>query len=176
LLVFYLLNQDLPLLHSLGVALGTCRTLPGVALPGHLLSRLLATLYAAELALCICVHKTPDCDERGAHAPGRLPRLLVVAGDAQTDLAVDFEAAGRGQEAEGWGTKRVLGRQDDAAVVEAARIARGRGRTTYCEVPFEQVGFLGLGMVVGRGRDGELRGFLYCGLSDGPPAAGGAWR
>jgi hypothetical protein len=64
----------------------------------------------------------------------------MVARYAQTDLAVDFEAAGGGEEAEGGRSEGILGRQDDATVVDAAVVCRGRGRPAYCEVPLEQVG------------------------------------
>lgn len=46
----------------------------------------------------------------------------MVSGDAEADLAVDLEAAGRGDKAEGGWAQRVLGGQDDAAVVEAVGV------------------------------------------------------
>lgn len=46
----------------------------------------------------------------------------MVAGDGEADFAVDFEAAGRGEEAEGRGTERVLRWEGDAAVVDAVAV------------------------------------------------------
>lgn len=71
----------------------------------------------------------------------------MVATDAQADLAVGFEAAVRGGEAEGRRTERVCGRQYDAAMVEAVGIDRV-GRPAQGEVPFEQVILERLGCVV----------------------------
>lgn len=34
-------------------------------------------------------------------------------------------------------------------------------------MPFEEVGFLGFGVVIWRGGGGELGGFLYCCVSEG---------
>jgi hypothetical protein len=65
----------------------------------------------------------------------------MVARYAQADFAVDFEAARGRDEAEGWWAERICGRQDDAAVVDAAGVGGGRGGTSYCEVPFEEVLF-----------------------------------
>ena len=84
-----------------------------------------------------------------------------MAGDAQADLVVDFEAAGGREEAEGRRPERVCRREDDAAVVDARGIGRGRRRAAQREVPFEEVLFERLGVVVGRGVLGELGGFFY---------------
>ena len=61
-----------------------------------------------------------------------------MAADAQADFPVDFEAAGRGEEAERRGTERVRGRQHDAAMVDAILEGRG-GRAAEGEVPVEEV-------------------------------------
>jgi hypothetical protein len=62
-----------------------------------------------------------------------------MAADTQTDLAIDFKAAGRGEEAERWRTERVGRGEDYSAVVEAAGVGRRRGGAADCEVPFEEV-------------------------------------
>jgi len=84
----------------------------------------------------------------------------VVARDAEADLAVDLEAAGGRQEAEGWRAQRVGGGQDDAPVVDAAGVGGGRGRAAEREVPFEEVGVERVGGVVGGGVGGEFGGFF----------------
>lgn len=81
-----------------------------------------------------------------------------MAGDGEADFAVDFEAAGRGEEAEGRGTERVLRWEGDAAVVDAVAVGGRRG-PAESEVPFEEVGFEGGGMVVGGGGGGQFGGF-----------------
>lgn len=86
----------------------------------------------------------------------------MVAAYAEADLAVDLEAAGGGEEAEGRRAQRVGGRQGDAAVVDARGVGRGRGRAAQGEVPFEEVGFQRRGVVVGRGLRFELGGFADC--------------
>lgn len=63
----------------------------------------------------------------------------MEAADAEADLAVDFEAAGGCQEAEGWGAERVGRWEHDAAVVEAAGEGRGGRGAPQCKVPFEEV-------------------------------------
>lgn len=82
----------------------------------------------------------------------------MVAADGQADLAVGLEAAGGGDEAEGRGFERVLGREDDAAVVDAAGVDGARGAAEG-EVPFEEVGFEGGRGVVGGGGGEEFLGF-----------------
>ena len=69
----------------------------------------------------------------------------MVPGDGEADLAVDFEAAGGGEEAERWRTERVGWGEDDAAVVGSAAVGCG-GRTAQSEVPFEEIGFEGCGV------------------------------
>lgn len=49
----------------------------------------------------------------------------MVARDAETDFAVDFEAAGRGEETEVGRLQRVGWGEGDLAVVDA--VAKGRG-------------------------------------------------
>ena len=83
----------------------------------------------------------------------------MVPGYAQADLAVDFEAAARGQEAEARRAVRVGGWQDDAAVVDAVGVG-GRGRAGDGEVPFEEVGVEGGGVQGGVRVGGEFAGFL----------------
>lgn len=83
----------------------------------------------------------------------------MMSRDTQTYFSVDFEAAAGREEAEGGRFERVGGREDDAAVVEAAGEG-GRGwRAPDCEVPFEEVGFEGCGVVVWAGLGGEFGGF-----------------
>lgn len=67
--------------------------------------------------------------------------------DRQTNLAIRFEAATRGQEAEGWRTERVGGREHDAAVVDASGKGGGGGPAER-EVPGEEVRVGGGGGVV----------------------------
>jgi hypothetical protein len=75
----------------------------------------------------------------------------MVARDTQADLAVDLEAAGGGEEAEGGRTQRVGWGEDDAAVVDAAGVGGGWWRAGEGEVPVVEVG-------VGDGVCGEVRG------------------
>lgn len=78
----------------------------------------------------------------------------------QTDLAVGLEAAVRGGEAEVGRRERVVGREDDAAVVETVSVGRVGG-SAEGEVPFEEVGFERPGGVVcGRGV-AKLGGFFH---------------
>jgi hypothetical protein len=65
----------------------------------------------------------------------------VVAADGEADFAVHFEAAGGGQEAEGWRAEWVGRWEHYAAVVDAAFVGRGGGRAFEREVPFEEVVF-----------------------------------
>ena len=76
-----------------------------------------------------------------------------MAADTQADLAVDFEAAGWGQEAEAGWTVGVGWGEDDAAVVDAVCVGGGGG-TGDGEMPFEEIGFEG-GGVEGRIRRRE---------------------
>lgn len=101
----------------------------------------------------------------GADAPGRLPGLLMVAADAQADLAVGLEAAARGGEAEARGPERVGRGQDDAAVVEAGAVDRVGG-PAQGEVPLEEVRLERLGGVVGGRAAGELGSFTDCGRGE----------
>jgi len=64
-----------------------------------------------------------------------------MAADGQADLAVDFEAAGRGKKAEGRRAERVLWREHYAPVVDAGCIGGGGGWAAQREVPFEEVVF-----------------------------------
>ena len=69
----------------------------------------------------------------------------MVSADAQTDLSIDLEAAGRREEAKRGRAERVGRREYDAAVVDALAIRGGWGAGEG-EVPFEEVGFEGSGM------------------------------
>lgn len=75
----------------------------------------------------------------------------MVPADTQADLAIDFEAAGGGEEAEVGGFQRVRGGEDDATVVDAICVGGGRGGTAESEVPFEEVVFLWGGVEVAGG-------------------------
>jgi hypothetical protein len=87
----------------------------------------------------------------------------MVARDAETNLAVDLEAAGGGEEAEGGRAEGVGHGEDDAAVVDAGGEGGGGGGPAQGEVPFEEVGFERLGVVVGGGVGCEFGGFFDCG-------------
>lgn len=79
----------------------------------------------------------------------------MVPADAQADLAVSLEApVGRG-EAEAGRAQRVGGREDDAAVVDAA-VVGAAGRALEREVPLEEVRLEGLGCVVRGGGAADL--------------------
>lgn len=85
----------------------------------------------------------------------------MVARDTETDLAVDLEAAGGGEEAEGGRTQWVGWWKDDAAVVDAAGVGGGRGRAGQGEVPVVEVGVGdGVGGEVWGGVGGEFGGFF----------------
>lgn len=84
----------------------------------------------------------------------------MMSRNTQTYLPVDFEAAGWSEEAEGWWFERVGGREDDAAVVDAAFEGGGSGCSADGEVPFEEVCFEGCGVVVWGGGGGEFGGFF----------------
>lgn len=73
----------------------------------------------------------------------------MVARDTQTDLAVDFEPAGWGEEAETRWPERVGGWESDAAMVEAMGVGSRGGRTGEGKVPVVEVG-------VGDGGCGEV--------------------
>jgi hypothetical protein len=78
----------------------------------------------------------------------------MVPGYAQAYLAVDLEAAGGRQEAEGGGAERILRWEDDAPVVDAVCVGGGGGPEER-EVPFEEGGVGEGGRVeVGRGVGG----------------------
>lgn len=149
------LRNDLP------IRLSTNSTLPAPTLNRQFPTHGIAGIEAAELAARVGFHEGAQRDQRGAHPPRRLPRLLVVARDAEADLAVGFEAARRRREAEGRRAQRVRGRQHDAPVVDAVGEGGVRGPAKG-EVPFEEVGFEGRRCVIGTWGCGELGGFFYC--------------
>lgn len=63
----------------------------------------------------------------------------MVARDTQADLAVDFEAAGGCEEAEGGGSERVGRWEGYAAMVDAGAVGGWRGRAGEGEVPVVEV-------------------------------------
>ena len=75
----------------------------------------------------------------------------MMSTDTETDLAIGFEAAARGEEAETGRAEGVGGREDDAAVVDPGGVGRAGGAEDR-EVPFEEVG------VEGGGVEGGVRG------------------
>lgn len=89
-----------------------------------------------------------------------------MAADAQAQLAVDLEAAGRGQEPERWRPQRVCGREHDASVVDPVRVRRA-GWALECEVPFEEIAVERAGMQGGVRGARELRGFFEDALDGG---------
>lgn len=93
-----------------------------------------------------------------------------MAGYAQTDLAVDLEAAGRGQKAERRRAQGVLAGEHDAAMVDAVGVGGGGGRADDGEVPVEDVGVGdGVGVEVRRrrGRGGRELVRLFHEPADG---------
>ena len=82
-----------------------------------------------------------------------------MAAYAETDLPVDFESTGRGEESKGWRSQWVCGGENDAAMVNTSTVGRGR-RTGYGEVPLEQVRLEGSGVQGGVGVGGQLGCFL----------------
>ena len=74
----------------------------------------------------------------------------------EADFSIDFETAGWSEETKRGGTKRVGGREDDAAVVGALAVGCG-GRAAEGEVPFEEIGFEGSG----------VKGWVWVGLQFG---------
>lgn len=147
--------------HDLLVGLRACAAAPGATRRGKAGPHGVAGVQAAELSARLGLHEAAQGHEGGADAPGRLPRLLVVAGYVEADLAVGLEAAAGGREAEGGRAERVRGRQDDAAVVYAPGEG-GEGGASQGEVPLEEVGFQRRRRVVGRGRVGELGRLAHC--------------
>jgi hypothetical protein len=84
----------------------------------------------------------------------------MMSRDTQTDLAVGFEAARGGQEAEGGWSQGICWREYDAAVVDSAGEGRRLRSTADCEVPFEEILFQGSGIEVWSGVCGYLGGFF----------------
>lgn len=77
-------------------------------------------------------HERDQCRERRPDAPRRLPVLRVVAGDGQADLHIGLEAAAGGEHDKARGLEGVLGRQQDAAVVDAALHTGGHAEHAGC--------------------------------------------
>lgn len=138
---------------------------PGAAGGGQAQAHGVAGVEAADLAAGARLHEGAQGDEGGAHAPGGLPRLLVVARDAEADLAVRLEAPARRREAEGRRAQRVRRRQHDAPVVDAL-CEGGFRRPAQREVPLEEVGFEGRRRVVGGWRVGDLGGLAHYSSSE----------
>jgi len=82
------------------IALAAPGACPFPAVFRHSLSCIFAALNATELALGICIHEASNRHKRRPHTPRWLPCLLMVTRDAQTDLTIDLEAAGRCEETE----------------------------------------------------------------------------
>ena len=83
----------------------------------------------------------------------------MVTTYAQTYLAVDFKAAGRGEEAEHRRAERVGWREDYATMVGTLAIGCG-GRALEGEMPFEEIRFQGSGVQGGIWVSSKLLGFL----------------
>lgn len=107
---------------------------PTRPIPTDLLPRLDATNLARRLG----VHEAAERDQGCPDPPCRLPRLLVVAADAEADLAIDLEAARRCQEPERRRPQRVGRWQHDAAVVDPTGV-RACGGAGQREVPVQHV-------------------------------------
>lgn len=116
-----------------------------------LLSKRLTSLHAPNLPFTLGPEDlTPNSQQRRPDSPSRLPRFLVVARDAKTYFAVDFESRGGGQEAEGRWAEGVCWGEGDAAVVEAAGVGAWTWWPGECEVPVVEIGFVdGAGGEVG---------------------------
>lgn len=128
-------------------------------------THLVRSIHTTNLPLGIAIHETAYRNQSRADSPRRLPRLLVVPADAQTDLSIDFESARWGEEPERRGSERVLWRQDDPTVVHATCIRRRRRRSGNREVPVEKIR-VGNRMREemrggGRGGCGKFSGFLH---------------
>jgi hypothetical protein len=65
----------------------------------------------------------------------------VEARNAETDLTIDFEAAGGSEEAKIRRFERICGWEGDSAMVQATGVGRWRRWAKESEVPFVKVGF-----------------------------------
>lgn len=157
-----LLFHNLSPLHDLIIALPTNSTPPAHAFACKLLPRRLGAVNATNLALRIRIHEAAYGDQGRPYSPSRLPSLLMVSANAQTNLTVDLKAARGRDEAEGRRAQWILRGQDNAAVVEADCVGRRLGRAAQRKVPFEQIIFKRFGVKVGRRLRGELAGFFDC--------------
>ena len=82
-------------IHNLSIRLATLAARPLARQPRVLPPHALAHLHTPNLPLALGAHDLrPDRQQRRPHAPCRLPGFLVVARDAQADLAVYLEPAG----------------------------------------------------------------------------------
>lgn len=153
-----LLGGHFALLQDLGTCLGASVAAPVAAAGGQHVALVVAAVEGADLAAGIGLHEAAQGDDGGAHAPGGLPGVLVVVGDAEADLTIDLEAAAGREEAERGRAHGIGGGEVDAAVVDALGVG-AVGRATHGKVPFEEVLLQRGRVVVGRRRAGELGGF-----------------
>lgn len=88
--------------------------------------------------LRLCRHEGLQPQQRRPDPPRWLPHLLVKPGESQTDLLVELPPSVGREQHEVGRTHGVLGRQEDATVVEAVG-ELGVGGTAEGEVPFKDV-------------------------------------
>ena len=122
----------------LGRADATPFAAEGVAPPREQAAVVVGVVQRAD-ALRLGGHEANQSRDDGADAPRRLPRLLVVGRDGEADALARLEAAVRREQDDLRRLERVLGWQQDAAVVDARREARVR-RPPHRKVPLEEVG------------------------------------
>lgn len=84
----------------------------------------------------------------------------MVTRYTQTYLAVRFEAARGGQEAEGGWSKGICWREYYAAVVDSPSEGRRFRSAADCKVPFKEILFQGRGVEIWSGVCGYLGGFF----------------
>jgi len=85
-----------------------------------------------------------------------------MTANAKAYLAVNLEATGGGEKAEGRGPQGVCGGKGDAAVIYPSGEGRGRGRASDGEVPFKKRSVAQrLCVDVGGGVAVEFRGFAH---------------
>lgn len=100
---FLLTPPFLPFQNLLITPPSTPLTSPPPALACQLSPSFLPHFHPPYLAFCSAFHECPQRRERCANSPCWLPCFFVVAGDAEADLAIDFEAAGGVEETKGRG-------------------------------------------------------------------------
>ena len=100
----------------------------------------------------ICLARRQDC----AHAPRWLPRLWVVCGDGEADLAAGLEAAVGREHIDGGRLERVVVREHNLAVVPTNGSSTVLGSATRgCRAP-------------ARHSSSKQRGAFHSGPEDGP--------